>query len=226
MNLKKSGKANLENKRGIFLQIGFILTLAFVIAAFEWKSVPNYGTSFEVLDNVLEEEEMINIPREEEIKPPPPPVPKVADVLNIIENEEITDNEFLGEDVEPYPGQEIDIDVIIEEDEVADEIPFALVEVKPSFQGEKLEGFRRWVAQHLRYPEIAAENGISGKVYVQFVVNSRGKVVDVTVVRGVDPALDREAERVVKSSPDWSPGRQRNRPVKVLFTIPINFVLQ
>ena len=91
---------------------------------------------------------------------------------------------------------------------------------------EGQEGFREWIAQNLRYPEIAAENGISGKVYVQFAVNSKGEVVDAVVVRGVDPALDREAIRVVSSSPKWMPGKQRGKPVKVQVTLPINFVLQ
>ncbi|MCK4751640.1 MAG: TonB family protein, partial [Bacteroidales bacterium] len=96
----------------------------------------------------------------------------------------------------------------------------------PSFQGKGQEGFRSWIANNLRYPDIAAENGISGKVYVQFAVNSKGVVVDAVVVRGVDPALDKEASRVVMSSPKWAPGKQRGKSVKVQFTFPINFVLQ
>jgi protein TonB len=82
------------------------------------------------------------------------------------------------------------------------------------------------VAKTLKYPEIAAENGIQGKVFVQFAVNAKGEVTDVVVVRGVDPALDAEAVRVIKSSPKWAPGKQRGRPVKVQFTFPVVFVLQ
>ncbi|MFC2115741.1 energy transducer TonB, partial [Bacteroidota bacterium] len=113
-----------------------------------------------------------------------------------------------------------------EEEEVAEELIFFIVEDMPSFQGKGQEGFRSWIAKNLRYPEIAAENGISGKVYVQFAVNSKGQVVDAVVVRGVDPALDKEAVRVVMSSPKWAPGKQRGKAVKVQFTFPINFVLQ
>ena len=85
---------------------------------------------------------------------------------------------------------------------------------------------RKYIGQNLRYPEIAAENGISGRVIVQFAVNKVGTVVDAKVVRSVDPALDKEAIRVVMSSPKWTPGKQRGKAVKVLFTFPINFVLQ
>ena len=119
------------------------------------------------------------------------------------------------------------VDVTIEgEEEVVEEEVFFIVEDMPSFQGKGQEGFREFISKNLRYPEIAAENGISGKVYVQFAVNSKGKVVDAVVVRGVDPALDKEAVRVVISSPSWAPGKQRGKPVKVQFTFPINFVLQ
>ena len=96
----------------------------------------------------------------------------------------------------------------------------------PMFRGEGLKGFHSWVAKNLKYPEIAAENGISGKVYIQFVVNRQGKVEDAVIIRGADPSLDNEAIRVVMSSPKWSPGKQRGKSVKVQFTIPINFVLQ
>jgi protein TonB len=114
-----------------------------------------------------------------------------------------------------------------EQEEVVpvEEEVFFIVEEMPSFKGGGEDAFREWIAQNLRYPEIAADNGISGRVYVQFAINSKGEVCDAVVVRGVDPALDKEALRVVMSSPKWEPGRQRGRPVKVQFTFPINFIL-
>ena len=115
--------------------------------------------------------------------------------------------------------------VEVEEEEEEAEI-FFIVEDMPSFQGKGQDGFRTYIAQNLRYPEIAAENGISGRVFVSFVVEPNGAVTSVKVVRGVDPALDAEAVRVVKSSPKWAPGKQRGKPVRVSFTFPINFVLQ
>jgi TonB family protein len=102
---------------------------------------------------------------------------------------------------------------------------FTVVEEMPSFQGKGEIGFREYIAQNIIYPEVAKKNGIIGKVYVQFTVNSKGEVADVKVVRGVDPSLDAEAVRVVESSPLWQPGKQKGKPVDVQFTFPINFTL-
>ncbi|MCK4746089.1 MAG: energy transducer TonB, partial [Bacteroidales bacterium] len=147
-------------------------------------------------------------------------------IINIIQDEMPIEDEFLGMDVEPEPGMEIEIIPLDDEPEVFDDTPRIFVEEMPSFHGGGLEAFRSWIIKNLKYPELAAENRISGKVFVQFVVNSRGKVEDVVVIRGVDPALNNEAIRVIKSSPKWIPGKQSNRAVKVQFTRPINFVLQ
>lgn len=102
---------------------------------------------------------------------------------------------------------------------------FFVVEEMPGFQGGKQDEFREHIAENLRYPQIAAENGIEGRVFIQFVVKADGSVANAKVVRGVDPALDREAMRVVMASPDWTPGKQRGEAVNVAFTFPINFVL-
>ena len=227
MELKKSSKANLEGKRTIFLEIGLIVVLGVLLAAFEWSSKPNMESSLGELADVDLEEEIIPITREQEVKPPPPPPPpKVTEVLNIVEDDVEIEDELIIEDAEADQDMEIEIVEFEEEEEVAEEEVFFIVEDMPSFQGKGQEGFRTWIGQNLRYPEIAAENGISGKVYVQFAVNSKGNVVDAVVVRGVDPALDKEAVRVVMSSPKWTPGKQRGKSVKVQFTFPINFVLQ
>ena len=112
-------------------------------------------------------------------------------------------------------------------EDIDEEEVFYIVEDMPTFNGgDPATEFRKYIAQNLRYPEIAAENGISGRVIVQFAVNKVGQVVDAVVVRSIDPALDKEALRVVMASPKWTPGKQRGKPVKVLFTFPINFVLQ
>jgi protein TonB len=227
MELKKSKKADLENKKGIFLQIGLVVVLGIILAAFEWSSRPNLESTLGELADMDLEEEIIPITRQQEVKPPPPPPPpKVADVLNIVEDDVEIEDELIIEDAEADQDMEIEIVEFEEEEEVAEEEVFFIVEDMPSFQGKGQEGFREWIAKNLRYPEIAAENGISGKVYVQFAVNSKGQVVDAVVVRGVDPALDKEAVRVVTSSPKWEPGKQRGKAVKVQFTFPINFVLQ
>jgi len=227
MELKKSKKADLESKKGIFLQIGLVVVLGIILAAFEWSSRPSMESSLGELADMDLEEEIIPITRQQDVKPPPPPPPpKVADVLNIVEDDVEIEDELIIEDAEADQNMEIEIVEFEEEEEVAEEEVFFIVEDMPSFQGKGQEGFRTWIAKNLRYPEIAAENGISGKVYVQFAVNSKGQVVDAVVVRGVDPALDKEAVRVVTGSPKWSPGKQRGKAVKVQFTFPINFVLQ
>ena len=227
MEIKKSPKADLENKKGLFLQVGLVLVLALILIAFEWTSKPNTGGGIGELADLQLEEEIIPITRQQEVKPPPPPAPpKVAEVLNIVEDDVDIEDELIIDDAESDQNMQIDIVEFSDEEEVAEEEVFFIVEDMPSFQGAGQEGFREWIAKNLRYPEIAAENGISGKVYVQFAVNSKGEVVDAIVVRGVDPALDKEAIRVVMSSPQWAPGKQRGKPVKVQFTFPINFVLQ
>ena len=222
---KKYDRAKLENKRFIFFQAGLIITLALILAAFEWTSDPGNLKSFEISDYSYIEEEFSKITRPKELKPPPPK-PKLKEVLNIISDTEEIIDEYLGEDIEPEPYQEIDFKPFIEDPEQPDDTPFIIVEDMPTFRGEGLMGFRNWVIKNLRYPEIAAENGISGKVIIQFVVGFEGDVEEVTVFRGVDPALDHEAIRVVSSSPKWNPGKQRGKPARVIFTLPINFVLQ
>jgi protein TonB len=227
MEPKKTKKADLENKKGIFLQIGIIVVLGITLAAFEWSSKPNMENTLGELADMNLEEEIIPITRQQEVKPPPPPPPpKVTEVLNIVQDDVEIEDELIMEDAEADQNMQIDIVEFEEEQEVAEEEVFFIVEDMPSFQGKGQEGFREWIAQNLRYPEIAAENGISGTVYVQFAVNSKGQVVDAVVVRGVDPALDKEAVRVVMASPKWTPGKQRGKAVKVQFTFPINFVLQ
>jgi len=227
MEPKKTKKADLEGKRTIFLEIGLVIVLAIILLAFEWSTKPNLDNTLGELADMDLEEEIIPITRQEEVKPPPPPPPpKVTEVLKIVEDDVEIEDELIIEDAEADQSMAIEIVEFEEEEEVAEEEVFFIVEDMPSFQGQGQEGFRQFIAQNLNYPEIAAENGISGKVYVQFAVNSRGEVVDAIVVRGVDPALDKEALRVVMSSPKWTPGKQRGKPVKVQFTFPINFILQ
>jgi len=226
MELKKSKRADLERLRPIFLKLGLIIVLAITLIAFEWTSKPRYDNTFANLADLELEEEIIPITRQEKYVPPPPPPLKVTEVLNIVEDDVEIEDELIIDDVEADQNMQIEIVEFEEEEEVAEEEVFFIVEDMPSFQGKGHEAFREYIARNLRYPEIAAENGISGRVYVQFAINSKGQLVDCIVVRGIDPALDKEAVRVVMSSPNWVPGKQRGKAVKVQFTFPINFVLQ
>ncbi len=229
MEAKKAKKANLERNRGIFLQLGLILVLSLILIAFEWTTRPNTDDDEKlVAETTFEVEEMQVTRREEQPKPEPQEQQKVTEILNIVEDDVEIDDDF-DFDVEADASTEFEFTGFVDdmEEEFEEEEVFYIVEDMPTFNGgEPAIEFRKYIAQNLRYPDIAAENGISGRVIVQFAVNKQGRVVDAVVVAGVDPALDKEAIRVVTTSPPWTPGKQRGKPVKVLFTFPINFVLQ
>ncbi len=145
-------------------------------------------------------------------------------MLNIVDDDVEIEDELEIEDTEADQETEIQAVDIEEEEEEEEAEVFYVVENMPEFPGGTNE-MRKFIATNIIYPEIAKENGITGKVYVQFVVNGKGKIEQVKVVRGVDPSLDKEAIRVIKSLPTWKPGKQRGKPVKVSFTVPINFQL-
>jgi len=227
MEVKKSQKADLENKRGLFLEIGLALTLAIVFLAFEWRVDTSEATVLETEQEIQADEEIIPITRTEPVKPPPPPppAPKVADVLNIVDNEEEIDDELEIEDSEADMDEEVEIQVVDEEEEEDEQQVFVIVEDMPEFPGGDLE-LQKWIARSIKYPVIAQENGITGRVYVGFVVNKLGQIENVKIMRGVDPSLDKEAVRVINKMPKWKPGKQRGKAVKVSYTVPINFQLQ
>jgi len=229
MELKKSKSADLEKRKGMFIEIGLVITLAIVLVAFEWTKGEGRGNDDSVVADIQMEDEMMQITRREEPKPEPKPeTPKVAEVLDIVDDDVEIEDDF-DFDMEATTDSEYDFTSMMGDDneEIDEEEVFYIVEDMPTFNGGKpATEFRKYIAQNLQYPEIAAENGVSGRVIVQFAVDKTGKVVDARIVRSVDSALDREAVRVVMSSPKWTPGKQRGKAVKVLFTFPINFVLQ
>lgn len=225
MEVKKNPKVDLEKKRAILLEIGFIISLALVFIAFQYKSSDDTKNTLGNLGDMQVEEEIVPITRQQEKKPPPPPPPKVVEELNIVKNDEKIDDELEIEDAEADENTAIDqVDVQPEEEEEEEVINFYVIENKPEFPGGQAAMFK-YIAEHTKYPEIAKENGITGKVFVQFVIGKDGKVTDVKVIRGIDPYLDKEAVRVVKSMPKWKPGSQRGKSVKVSFQLPINFTL-
>ena len=229
MEVKKSQKASLENKRLMFVEIGFVVALLVVLLAFEWSSKEKQESALLAENTEIIEEEMIPITQE---TPPPPPemakIPVLSDQIDIVDDEikvddnilNLEDDSNIGVDIQDYV-EEIKEEVIEEET-----IPFQLVEEKPKFQGGDANDFSKWVNQRLVYPEVAKENGVQGRVMLQFTVKTDGSVSDVKVLRGVDPALDKEAVRVVSMSPKWTPGKQRDRKVKVTYTFPVIFQLR
>ncbi|MDG2139272.1 MAG: TonB family protein [Flavobacteriales bacterium] len=212
---KKDPKISLENKKNMFFQIGLAITLVIVLIAFEWKSYDrsNYNLGDLNLDDM--EEEIIPITRQE-VKPPPPPPPP-PEIIEIVEDEVEIENEVEIEETDTDEDEIIEI----EED---DEEFFMVVENMPEFPGGDL-GLMKFIQKNVRYPAIAKEYNITGKVYVSFIVDRQGKVTNVKIVRGVDKNLDAEALRVVSLLPKYRPGQQRGKAVRVMFTIPINFTL-
>jgi len=229
MEVKKTEKASLGNKRLLFTEIGFVLALLIVYGAFEYSTKDKQTKTLEAEVQAVEEEEMIPITQE---TPPPPPevpdIPVLSDNIDIVDDDLQVEDTFLNLEDDASLGVEIKEYVEVVEEEVIEEeaIPFQLVEQKPSFMGGDANAFSKWVNERLQYPEIAKENGIQGRVLLQFVVGADGKVSNVKVVRGVDPSLDKEAVRVVQSSPKWDPGKQRDRAVKVTYTFPVIFQLR
>ena len=229
MEIKKSDKANLENKKLLFVEIGLVISLGITLFAFEWTSKETKVSVLEDTTEVLIEEEII--PITQETPPPPPAAPKIpvlSDQIDIVDDEiEIEDDMFMNLEDDASLGVEIMDYVEVEEEVVEEEaIPFQLVEEKPSFQGGDANKFSKWVNQRLEYPEIAKENGVQGRVTLQFTVEKDGTVTKIKVLRGVDPSLDKEAVRVVSMSPKWSPGKQRDRAVPVTYTFPVIFQLR
>ncbi len=230
MEIKKSEKANLENKKLLFVEIGLVISLLITYVAFEWTSTETtVGSLGDDTTEVVLEEEII--PITQETPPPPPAAPKMpvlSDQIDIVDDEiELEDDMFMNLEDDSSLGVEIMDYVEVEEEVVEEEaIPFQLVEEKPSFQGGDANQFSKWVNQRLNYPEIAKENGVQGRVTLQFTVEKDGTVTKVKVLRGVDPSLDKEAVRVVSQSPKWKPGKQRDRAVPVTYTFPVIFQLR
>ena len=226
MESKVSPKADLHSKNLMFLEIGLVAALAIMLGAFEWTS----SEKTEVMDltgqTAVVEEEIIPVTQEQQELPPEmPKIPVLSDQIDIVE---VADDLFIDMEDNANLGVEImEYHAAVEEEEIEEEaIPFALVEEKPKFNGGDANEFSKWVNKQLVYPEIAKENGVQGRVTLQFTVNTDGSVSDVKVLRGVDSSLDKEAVRIVKSSPKWTPGRQRERPVKVTYTFPVIFQLR
>ena len=226
MQLKKSPKASLEDKKLTYVLIGLVLVLSICYVAFEWTE--KEVTKYEVVDTdfLIEEEFDIQQTSQETPPPPPPPAPVEVEVLNVVEDDvEVEEIQINTED-------DKDVEVVIappvepkEEDE-EEEVIFVVVESMPEFPGGQ-QAMMKYIGENIKYPVIAQENGIQGRVICQFVIEKDGKVTDIQVVRSSgEPSLDKEAVRVINSMPKWKPGKQRGKPVRVKYTIPVNFRLQ
>ena len=226
MEIKKNPKVDVQNKRVLLLEIGLALALLAVIGAFLYTPREYEIEQIEQVVAVVEEE-ITEITRQDQ-KPPEPPkrteITVITDILNIVTNDEKIETSVdfaeFAEDVE------IIQQVAVEEEVIEDDQPFVKVEQMPSFQGGDLMTFRNWVMQKVKYPQIAQENNITGRVLLMFVIERDGSLTNIQVLQTPDSSLSDEAIRVLKSSPKWTPGKQRNQAVRVKYTLPIDFRIQ
>jgi periplasmic protein TonB len=228
MDVKKSKKASLEDKKSLFLLMGFVMVLSLIYIAFEWTKTE--VTVYQNENTTAQAEEEIEIVQtaQEVAPPPPPPAPEIVEVLNVVENDVKVESVDINTEDTKDKGVDLTVPTTVGTGPVVEEednVIFQVVEKNPTFPGGDAALFK-FLGDNVKYPVIAQENGIQGRVICQFVVNRDGSIVDVEVVRSVDPSLDKEAIRVIKSMPNWIPGMQRNKPVRVKFTLPVNFRLQ
>jgi protein TonB len=229
MEIKKTEKASLENKRLLFAEAGLIAALLVVYAGFETSTRAQEVALLDANTTVIDEEDVLAVILE---TPPPAPevpaMPTLSDEIEIVENDIVVDLDFQSLDDTDIPVniQEYIRQEVVEEEVEDDPIPFILVEQKPTFRGEDANQFAAWVNSKVVYPEIAKENGIEGRVVLQFTIGTDGRLQDLKVLSSPDETLSKESLRVVSSSPKWEPGRQRDHAVKVSYTFPVIYRLR
>ena len=229
MEIKKSEKASLENKRLLFAEVGLIVALLVVLAGFESSTRAREVALLQGNTIICDEGDIMPITLE---TPPPAPeapaLPMLSDELEIVDDDITVDLDFQSlddtdapVDIREYLQQEV-----IQEEEEEETIFVVNVEEKPTFNGGDANEFSKWVNARLVYPEVAKENGVEGRVTLQFTIDKEGRLGDVKVLSSPDETLAREAVRVVSSSPKWKPGKQRDRAVKVSYTFPVIYRLR
>jgi protein TonB len=234
MQLKKNPEADLNKNRNLYFVIGLTLVLGVTWGAVEYKS---YERKIDLTngDMLVDDEE--DVPITEQLKtppPPPPPPPPAPEVIEIVEDEEEVE-ETVIESTESDEEMVIE-DIVVEDDFDDIDVPFAVIEDVPIFPGcesvaksQRRACFQEQMNNHIRknfrYPDIAQEMGIQGRVYVNFIISKDGTITNIRM-RGPDKNLENEAARIIGRLPQMTPGRQRGRPVRVPFSIPITFRLQ
>ena len=228
MEIKKTPKADLENKKSTWMLIGYVIVLAFMFIAFEWTKRDIKIDTSQALTDLYFEEEMVPITEQEEkVAPPPPEVATINETLEIVADDADVEETVIASSEETGQAVEVKyVPVTVVEEEPEEQTIFEVVEQMPEFPNGGMAGLMQFLSKNIKYPTIAQENGTQGRVTVQFVVNKDGSIVDAKVIRGVDPYLDKEALRVIGTMPKWKPGMQRGKPVRVKYTVPVMFRLQ
>ena len=229
MEAKKTQKADLENRRGLFLEIGLVVILAAVLVAFNVKTYDKEVKEVSTRTADMEIDADIINTQEETPPPPPPEEPEVvATDLTVVENDAEIKNEvgLINADDNANKAQEefTRVEVEEEEEEEEEEI-FLVVEEDAEFPGG-LDALSKYLAENIKYPQLAKENNITGRVFVSFVVEKDGRVGNIKILRDIGGGCGAEAVRVVKGMPKWKPGKQRGKPVRSQFTLPVSFNLQ
>ena len=209
MEIKKNVNADLEKTKGTSLMLGFVIALAVMFVSLEWtqRDVRDDSDMYRVSDiSFTEEMAPITLPEKKTVPPPPAAVRYLfyRHQLFLVDINTVTV-------VEPEP-------------EIEDDTEFLVVEDQPEFPGGTA-ALLEYLRKNIRYPSICRENNIQGRVIVTFVVNKDGNIVNPEVAKGVNPSLDKEALRVISQMPSWKPGKQRGKPVKVRYSVPVNFRL-
>ncbi|MDA1120664.1 MAG: energy transducer TonB [Bacteroidetes bacterium] len=226
INIKNIRSKKQERLHNLFLSIGLALSLAAVVGAFEWRFYDT-GSIIDLSYTAGDFEELKEIPLTDQPPPPPPPQQSVFVVFREVIDEEIIEEIEINLDVEITEDMIVTSEVIpvdlSELEEVAEEI-FTIVEQQPAPVGG-FGAFYTYIANNLEYPVSASRNSIEGKVFVKFVVEKDGSITDVVVLKGIEANCDNEAVKVIEAAPNWNPGKQRGRPVRVQMIIPIVFKL-
>lgn len=225
MEVKKNPKVDLQNRKGIFLEIGLIFSLTMCIIAF---SVGQSKKAIEIISvaGPEVEVELIDITKPEEPKTQAPvkqAVKLITNVINVVKNDVEIEEEF---DFQDFTEDEIVVEAIEVEEDIVEEAAFVKVEIMPSFMGGDLNTFRAWFSGEFKIPAIAAENGIQGRVVMKFVIEKDGSIGGIEFLQSPDKVYEDEARRVLMKSPRWTPGRQRDQVVRVFYILPIDCRLQ
>ena len=227
MEIKKSERADLERGKSTSLLIGFVMALAVMFVALEWtqREVQDDSKIYGVKDVSLNEEMVpITLPEKKTVPPPPAAVTQ-ADILEIVDDDAEVEEDIMASTEDQVEWVDLDeIDYVEVEPEPEEEEIFMVVEDAPEFPGGT-QALLDYLRKNIKYPPICRENGIQGRVLVSFVVNKDGAIVEPQVVKSVNKQLDQEALRVISTMPNWKPGKQRGKPVRVKYTVPVNFRL-
>ncbi len=225
MEARKTKKADLEGKKGYFFEIGLIIALLVVFAAFEYKSYDKITVDLTARAVDDTPEEIIPI-TEQKVKPPPPPPPKQVTKITIVEDDVEVEDEI---DIDVEADDETEMEEYIppedDDEEIVEAEIFTVVEAMPEFPGG-MGKLMSYLGNNIKYPPFAKETNIQGRVFINFVVEPDGSISNVKVLRGIGGGCDEEAIRVVNSMPKWKPGMQRGKPVRVSYNLPVKFTLQ